>query len=176
MKLPPPAPVTRQTGVELTEARPEDAPELLVLQRCCWVEEAVLNDTLDIPALHETLEDVRDWVKTWAVWVLRHEHRLVGAVRARPAGDRWELGRLMVAPDLAGRGLGRQLLTHAEAQAPAEARRFVLFTGSRSVRNISLYQRAGYRLVDAPATPGHIRDAVYLEKEVTLREQPGLPA
>ena len=165
--------------MELTEARPEDSPELLVLQRCCWVEEAVLNDTLDIPALHETLEDLRDWVKTWSVWVLRDGHRLVGAVRARPEGDSWELGRLMVAPDLAGRGLGRMLLAHAEAQAPAEARRFTLFTGARSARNIALYQRAGYRLTPAPETLGHIRGAVHLEKDVhlakdvTLREQSG---
>ncbi|RSM36218.1 N-acetyltransferase [Amycolatopsis balhimycina DSM 5908] len=167
--------------MELTEARPGDCPELLVLQRCCWVEEAVLNDTLDVPALHETLEDVRDWVKTWSVWVLRHDHRLVGAVRARLDGDRWELGRLMVAPDLAGRGLGRRLLAHAEAPAPAEARRFTLFTGSRSARNIALYQRAGYRLTHAPATGGHIRGAVHLEKavpldkDVTLREKSGPP-
>ncbi|MEU4520841.1 GNAT family N-acetyltransferase [Amycolatopsis sp. NPDC024027] len=159
--------------MELTDARPEDCPELLVLQRCCWVQEAVLNDTLDIPALHETLEDVRDWTKTWSVWVLRQDHRLIGAVRARLDGDCWELGRLMVAPDLAGRGLGRRLLAHAEAQAPAEARRFALFTGARSTRNIALYQRAGYRLTDAPAPGGHIAGAVYLEKDVTLREKPG---
>ncbi|MCR6490317.1 GNAT family N-acetyltransferase [Amycolatopsis sp. OK19-0408] len=162
--------------MELTEVRPDDCPELLVLQRCCWVQEAVLNDTLDIPALHETLEDVRDWAKTWSVWVLRHEHRLVGAVRARLEGDSWELGRLMVAPDLAGRGLGRRLLAHAESHAPAEARRFALFTGARSARNIAMYQRAGYRLTDAPAAAGHIRGAVYLEKDVTLREYPGPPA
>ncbi|MBE8525862.1 GNAT family N-acetyltransferase [Amycolatopsis sp. H6(2020)] len=159
--------------MELTDARPEDVPELLVLQRCCWVQEAILNDTLEIPALHETLEDVHDWTKTWSVWILRQDHRLVGAVRARLDGDRWELGRLMVAPDLAGRGLGRRLLAHAEAQAPAEARRFALFTGARSARNIALYQRAGYRLTDPPAADGHIRGAVYLEKDVTLSEKAG---
>ncbi len=173
MKLPAPRPVTRHTSVEPIDARPEDVPELLVLQRCCWVQEAVLNDTLDIPALHETLEDVRDWTKTWSVWVLRADHRLVGAVRARLDGDSWEIGRLMVAPDLAGRGFGRRLLAHAEAHAPAGTRRFALFTGARSARNIALYQRAGYRLTEAPAASGHIRGAVYLEKDVTLREKPG---
>ncbi|EOD69820.1 GNAT family N-acetyltransferase [Amycolatopsis vancoresmycina] len=159
--------------MELTDAGPEDAPELLVLQRCCWVQEALLNDTLDIPALHESLEDVRDWTKTWSVWLLRAGHRLIGAVRARLDGDCWEVGRLMVAPDFAGRGLGRQLLAHAEAQAPAGARRFALFTGARSTRNITMYQRAGYRLTEPPAAGGHIRGAVYLEKDVTLREKSG---
>ena len=152
-------------GARLAPARPEDCAELLVLQRCCWVQEALLNDTIDIPALHESLEDLRDWTKTWSVWVVRQGPRLVGAVRARLDGDRWELGRLMVAPDLAGRGLGRWLLAHAESQAPAEARRFVLFTGARSTRNIALYQRAGYRLVDTEGGPDHIRGAVHLVKE-----------
>ncbi|WP_328613660.1 GNAT family N-acetyltransferase [Amycolatopsis sp. NBC_00355] len=173
--------------MDITEARSDDGPELLVLQRCCWVQEAILNDTLDIPALHETLEDLRDWTKKWSVWTLRDGHRLVGAVRARLDGDRWELGRLMVAPDLAGRGLGRRLLEHAEAQAPAHVRTFVLFTGARSARNIRMYERAGYRLTDAPGAPGHIRGAVHLEKNVpetgpenvpenvTEREKPGPP-
>nr|WP_264086419.1 GNAT family N-acetyltransferase [Amycolatopsis lexingtonensis] len=138
---------------------------MLVLQRCCWVQEALLNDTLAIPALHESLEDVRDWTKTWSAWTLREDHRLIGAVRARLEADRWELGRLMVAPDFAGRGLGRRLLAHAEAQAPTEARRFALFTGARSTRNITMYQRAGYRLTDAPEAGGHIAGAVYLEKD-----------
>ncbi|UOZ09772.1 GNAT family N-acetyltransferase [Amycolatopsis sp. WQ 127309] len=162
--------------MDITDARPDDCPELLVLQRCCWAQEAILNGTLDIPALHETLEDLRDWTKKWSVWTLRDGHRLVGAVRARLDGDRWELGRLMVAPDLAGRGLGRRLLEHAEACAPAEARTFVLFTGARSVRNIRLYERAGYRLTDVPDAPGHIPGAVHLEKDVTEREKPGPPA
>ena len=34
-------------------ARPADAPELLTLQLACWVTEALVNDDLGIPALHE---------------------------------------------------------------------------------------------------------------------------
>ncbi len=50
-------------GRRLAAATEHDAAELLVLQRCCWVQEAVVNDTLEIPALHETLEDVRAWLR-----------------------------------------------------------------------------------------------------------------
>jgi GNAT superfamily N-acetyltransferase len=90
----------------------------------------------------------------------------VGAVRGKVDGEDWEVGRLMVAPDLAGRGLGRFLLAHVERQAPAELRRFTLFTGAKSTRNISMYERAGYRLVDQPGPPaGHIAHAVFLVKQ-----------
>ena len=72
----------------------------------------------------------------------------------------------MVAPDLQGRGLGRALLAHAEAQAPQGVSTFMLFTGERSVRNQRMYHRAGY--VDAgPARDPHGRPvpgAVMLHK------------
>ena len=132
-------------GAILRRASPVDAPELLVLQRCCWVDEAIANDTLDIGALHETLDDVRAWLDDWTTWCVRSAGRLVGAVRARQEGSSWEIGRLMVAPDLAGRGLGGWLLRLAEAQAPADVESITVFTGSRSARNIAMYERAGFR-------------------------------
>ena len=41
----------------------------------------VANDTLDIPALHESLDDVRASLDTTQTWVARSGGRLVGAVR-----------------------------------------------------------------------------------------------
>ncbi len=149
----------------IAPATAEDAAQVLVLQRCCWVQEAIANETLDIPALTESLEEVREWLTTWSVWQVRLGHRLVGAVRARLDGDVWEIGRLMVAPDLAGHGLGRRMLAFAEAAAPASARRFALYTGARSTRNIAMYQRAGYQLASSS-----IAGAVHLSKPVTPEE------
>jgi GNAT superfamily N-acetyltransferase len=158
--------LTGLPDTRLRVATEADAAELLVLQRCCWLQEALLNNTLEIPALHESLEDVREWTKSWRVWVVRQGPRLVGAVRGKVEDGDWEVGRLMVAPDLAGRGLGRFLLAHVESQAPAELRRFTLFTGAKSTRNISMYERAGYRLVDQPGpVAGHIAHAVFLVKD-----------
>jgi tRNA (guanine37-N1)-methyltransferase len=133
-------------GMELRAATPADAPEVLVLQRACWMQEALANDTLAIPALHETLEDVSRSLRTWTTFVLRAGERLVGAVRGRLDGEDWDIGRIMVAPDLQGRGLGRRLLEHIEQAAPPQAVRFRLHTGARSVDNLRMYRKAGYRL------------------------------
>ncbi len=127
-----------------------------MLQRCCWVDEALANETLDIPAFHESLDDVRSWIATWSTWCVRLDGRLVGAVRAHLDGAAWDIGRLMVAPDLAGRGLGRWLLAFAEAQAPDDAEQLVLFTGAASTRNLAMYERAGYRRASTPAPPGAV--------------------
>jgi len=143
-------------GAELRPAGPDDAAELMVLQRCCWVEEAITNDMLDIAALHESLDDIRAWIDDWSTWCVRVGPRLVGAVRAKRVGDTWEIGRLMVAPDLAGQGLGGWLLRYAEAEAPDDVETIALFTGARSTRNIGMYERDGFRRTSAPAPPGAV--------------------
>jgi GNAT superfamily N-acetyltransferase len=140
----PPGPLPGSYARRLT---PDDAPEVTVLQRCCWVDEAVVNDTLAIPALHESLDEVREWLATWHTTGIWLDGRLLGMVRARRVGTDWHVGRLGVVPDLRGRGLGRWLLHTAEAGAEPGCRRILLSTGAKSIRNIDLYHREGYRSV-----------------------------
>ncbi|WP_269634618.1 GNAT family N-acetyltransferase [Nocardioides sp. J54] len=118
------------------------------------MQEALDNDTLDIPALHESLDDVVAWMQEWDTWVVRRAGRLVGAVRGKMEGDAWDIGRIMVAPDLQGSGLGRALLDHIQAVAPEQATSYLLFTGEGSARNRRMYRKAGFRLrADLPAPP-----------------------
>lgn len=142
--------------VEIRPVRPADAGELYVLQRACWVQEQHDNPGVRIPALHETYDELRDWIGRDTVLVARSAGRLVGAVRASLDEDAWDIGRLMVAPDLAGRGLGRTLLERIEALAPAGATTYALFTGAGSARNQRMYKKAGYRL-RGEVEPGVVR-------------------
>jgi GNAT superfamily N-acetyltransferase len=152
-------------GCQVRRFEPGDLAELVVLQRCCWVEEAIANDMLTIPALHETHDEVLQWATTWTTFVVRLRGRLVGAVRGIRDGATWEIGRLMVAPDLAGRGVGSALLRLIESAAPEDTDGFTLFTGAKSERNLRFYERAGYRLTAQPGTvSGHIPGAVFLRK------------
>jgi tRNA (guanine37-N1)-methyltransferase len=130
---------------EVRTATASDAGEILTLQLACWVREAQANETLDIPPLHEDLAAVRAWLETWTTFVVRSGPRLVAAARARLEDDTWDIGRLMVAPDLRGRGLGRWLLGYVESAAPPDARRMSLLTGARSERNLRMCKKAGYR-------------------------------
>ncbi|WP_426514684.1 GNAT family N-acetyltransferase [Dactylosporangium sp. McL0621] len=144
-------------GSYVRRLTPDDAPEVTVLQRCCWVDEAVVNDTLSIPALHESLEQVREWLAdqhTTGVWL---DGRLLGMVRTRRTDTDWHVGRLAVVPDLQGHGLGRWLLRTAEAAAAPDIRRVILSTGANSQRNINLYQSEGYDLVPSTSADGTAR-------------------
>lgn len=136
---------------EVRLAVPADAGEILTLQLACWVAEQRANPGVEIPALLESLEDVRRWLDQWTVIVRRRGGRLIAAARGRVErhgehAGAWDVGRLMVAPDLQGQGLGRDMLARIEAAAPAEVSAYVLFTGAGSVDNIRMYKKAGYRL------------------------------
>ena len=143
--------------VEIRLVEPADAGELFVLQRACWVQEEQDNPGVRIPALHESYDDLRAWIARDTVLVARSGGRLVGAVRASLHDEQtWDIGRLMVAPDLAGRGLGRTLLGRIEAAAPAGVTTYTLFTGAGSLRNQRIYKKAGYRL-RGEIEPGVVR-------------------
>jgi len=132
--------------LEIRLVVPADAGEVLTLQRACWVQEQQANPGTRVYALEESLEDVVSWTRTDTVLVARSAGRLVGAVRARLVDATWDIGRLMVAPDLQGSGLGRVLLERIEALAPDAATGYELFTGAGSERNQRMYKKAGYRL------------------------------
>jgi len=138
-------------GLEL-EVRPAtraDAGELFTLTRACWLQELWANPGVVIPALEESFEDSLRGLEEWTTVVAVAGGRIVGSARGRaegPGGVVWDVGRVMVAPDLQGRGLGRHLLTLIEDVAPDEVTSYELWTGARSVDNIRMYKKAGYRL------------------------------
>ena len=149
--------------LDVRVALPADAPELLVLQRACWVREGLAaQGRWVVPPLVEELPDVVAGLGEWTTYVARVRSdggppgRLVASVRARRHPDDescWEVGRLMVAPDLQGRGLGRELLALAESLAPAGVTGFRLTTGVLEEGNQRFYRRAGYRVVTSASTP-----------------------
>ncbi|GAA1921387.1 tRNA (guanosine(37)-N1)-methyltransferase TrmD [Nocardioides hwasunensis] len=160
-------------GFDVRPAVPADAGELYTLQRACWLQELQANPGVVIPALDESLDDVRRGLGEWTVRVVREPSsgRLVGAVRGRldthvdPAGE-WDIGRVMVAPDLQGRGLGRALLELVQDLAPPDVATYVLFTGAGSLDNQRMYKKAGFRMrPDRQAPPG----AVVLTKRAGQR-------
>ena len=128
--------------------RPEDAGEALTVQRAAYVTEAQHYHAPRIPPLVETLEELRadlaSGVLALGAW---HGARLAGSVRGRVDGDRMEVARFSVAPDLQGMGIGRALLEAVEEAAPVSVRTFWLITGFDSADNLRLYRKAGYEIV-----------------------------
>ena len=153
-------------GVVVTTASPADAGELFTLQRAAFVAEGRINDSYEIPPLTQTLDELAASLRTpGTVLVARDGTRIVATVRGTLRDDgTWWVSRLMVAPDQQRRGLGsallRQVLDAAPTGAPAG-----LLTGAASRRNLDLYRRFGFRVVEQGVDEAGV-------PVVTLRREP----
>lgn len=127
-------------------AEARDAGEILTLQRAAYVSEAQLYGDPFLAPLVEPPEQVRTLFDDPSAVVLKAVEgaRVVGAVRARIQGETCLVGRLVVAPDRQGRGLGSALMKAVEAEVAGRASALLLFTGHLSEGNLRLYRRLGY--------------------------------
>lgn len=124
---------------------PDDAGEVLTLQRAAFVSEALIYDAADMPPLTQTLDELRAELEENHGCVALDGGRIVGAARARVDGELLLIGRISIAPDQQGTGLGTALLAAVEDRGrEAGARTAELFTGSLSEANLRLYEREGY--------------------------------
>lgn len=143
------------------------AGELLTLQRAAYVTEAQrYGDPMLVP-LVQTLDEVDAELRSRDVIALGAlaGTRIVGAVRLRLDGQLAHLGRLVVAPDQQGHGIGTALLDASELVLPAQVTAIELFTGSQSLATIRLYERHGYRRY--AEEPAGTHTLVHLRKILT---------
>lgn len=131
--------------IAISAASPEDAAEILALQKLAYQSEARLYNDFAIPPLLQTLEELRQEFGVKLVLKATLVGQIIGSVRGFQQGGTCYVGRLIVHPGFQGRGLGTRLLGHLERAFP-QARRAELFTGHKSELNIRLYERLGYAI------------------------------
>ncbi len=138
--------MTEGDQIRIDVVSADDAGELLTLRRAAFVSEAQIFNDPNIPALTQTLDELivdleSEDVVTLGAW---SGHRLVGSIRVGIEDSKATIGRLAVAPDLQGKGIGTQLLFAVLAYLPEDTKEVWVFTGQNSKHNIALYNKAGY--------------------------------
>ncbi len=133
--------------VRVLPATEADAGEIHTLQLAAFLSEGRAYDDLSIPPLVEDPAGSVERLKGGGVLKAVAGTRIVGSVQVTVDGSVARIGRLIVAPDWQGRGLGSRLLKVAEQLAPADVTSYELSTGAESDRNLGLYRKAGYREV-----------------------------
>lgn len=148
--------------MKIVKAQKEDLKEILDLQYLAYQSEAALFGTKDIPPLKQTLDEVTDEYNSGVVLkMLDENNRIIGSVRAKESNDTVFIGKLMVHPDFRGNGYGTMLLKEIEEYFPKK--RYELFTSTRSVSNIRLYEKLGYKIFDEKPIDDELT-FVYMEK------------
>jgi ribosomal protein S18 acetylase RimI-like enzyme len=109
-----------------------------------YLSEAIIYDDYEIQPLKQTREEIRNEIDTRVVLKSTEGGRIIGSVRAYQRGETCFIGKLIVHPERQNQGIGSSLMAAVEKMFPT-ARRFELFTGHKSVRNLHLYGKLGYR-------------------------------
>ena len=124
-----------------------DLQTILDLQYLAYQSEAALFGSRDIPPLKETIGELKEEYKNGIVLkLIEDDGTITGSVRAYEKDGTAYIGKLMVHPDHRCKGYGSALLTEIEKCFPGK--RYELFTSTRSVDNIRLYEKMGYVIFD----------------------------
>ncbi|MBR7069783.1 MAG: GNAT family N-acetyltransferase [Oxalobacter sp.] len=141
----------------------EDLPEILRLQQLAYQSEAALFGNQDIPPLKQTLDEVIEEYNNGIILKMVTENNIIiGSVRARENNGTVYIGKLMVHPDYRGHGYGTKLLKEIERTFPRK--RYELFTSTRSMDNIQLYNKIGYKAFNQKTVNNELI-LVYMEKQ-----------
>ncbi len=130
--------------ISILDAAELDAPEILETQKLAFHRQGVLYNDPTLPPLVQTLEELRRDFQTHAYLKAVYQGQIVGTVRGQVSGDTCHISRLSVHPDHQNRGIGKKLMRAIEERFSG-VRRYELFTGHKSAKNIALYEKLGYR-------------------------------
>ena len=154
--------IVRGTKVEIKKADKADLKEILELQYLAYQSEAALFGGKKIPPLTETPEEIEaEYEQGVILKMVDSDGRIIGSVRVKSEEGTVYVGKLMVHPDYQKKGYGTRLILSIEKLFPGK--RYELFTSTRSLENIRLYERMGYSSFDTRKVDDEI-EFVYLEK------------
>ena len=145
------------------QAKIGDAEEILALQKLAYKSEAEIYDDYTIPPLTQSIKEIEgEFEDHTFLKALGDDGRIIGSVRACVKEGTCFVGRLIVHPDFQNRGIGTSLMKEIEG-CFGDAKRFELFTGHLSERNIYLYRKLGYREFKREKVHENL-ELVYMEK------------
>ncbi|MBI5178030.1 MAG: GNAT family N-acetyltransferase [Nitrospinae bacterium] len=148
--------------MNIERAATKDAAEILALQILAYQSEADIYNDHSIAPLTQSLEDIRANFGKQAFFKVTIDGKIIGSVRAHSTDDTCYIGRLIVHPDFQDRGIGTQLMNEVESHFK-NAKRFELFTGSKSGKNLHLYRKLGYKIFRTEAVTAELT-FLHLEK------------
>ncbi|MBZ4668289.1 MAG: hypothetical protein PWP07_700 [Epulopiscium sp.] len=148
--------------VIIEQAQVKDLAEILLLQKQAYMSEAELYSDFHLLPLTETLDEIESEFSKHLFLKAIMNGVIIGAVRAYRQGDTCYVGRLVVHPKFQRQGIGTRLIEEVE-KIFEDCTRFEIFTGHKSIRNINLYKKLGYKEFQVKVVSEHLQ-YIYMEK------------
>lgn len=151
-------------SVQIEPASIHDADVILELQKEAFSGQAKIYNNFSLPPLLQTLDAIQLEFKEKKFLKARIGNQIIGSVRYKVTGKSVTIHRLIVKPEYHGNGIGLSLLNHVEKMS-RKNHILKLFTGNKSVRNIHLYEKAGFKTIKTEMTDIGIK-ILHMEKKL----------
>ncbi len=173
---------TNYEYMKVEEAGIQDAEDVLKLQKVAYVSEAEIINDFKIQPLTQTIDETIDEFKNQLILKAsvtednmdrpgsskKQEYKkIISSVRGYQKDATCHIGKLIVDPRYQGLGIGKEMMNIVEKHFK-ETSRFEVFTGERSLRNIRLYERMGYRAFRTKKISERL-NLVFMEKVLSGR-------
>ncbi len=150
--------------VNILQANREDLELILQLQKECYLSEAEIYNDYNIQPLQQDIHSLETEFIEHKFLKAVVEGEIVGSVRGFFDGETCHIGKLIVKKDFQNKGIGKLLLKSMESSFP-DCKKFELFTGNKSIKNLYLYDKLGYKEFKRETLSDNM-SMVYLEKVI----------
>ncbi|WP_040413205.1 GNAT family N-acetyltransferase [Desulfosporosinus sp. OT] len=130
--------------MNVEKATISDAQEILTLQKLAYMSEAKIYNDFAIQPLNQTLNEIEREFEKKVVLKVVTDGKIIGSVRGFCEERTCYIEKLFVNPDFQGHGFGTKLMEEIESIF-YNCDRFELFTGHKSLNNLRLYTKLGYK-------------------------------
>lgn len=130
--------------LNILKANQNDSETILNLQKDCYLAEAEIYNDYNIPPLQQDIQSLKNEFVNTTILKAVLDGEIVGSVRGFFDNNTCYIGKLLVNKHFQNKGIGQLLLDSIES-AFEDCNRYELFTGSKSLKNLYLYNKHGYK-------------------------------
>ena len=147
----------------ISKAQKFELDDILNLQRLCYQSEAALYSDYEIQPLTQKLSELIDDFDKGTVFLVGYiDGKLVASVRGHVKNGTGYINKLIVHTAVQNCGYGKRMMKAIEAELK-EAKRYELFTGAKSKKNLALYDKLEYE-VYLKERVSEALELIYLQK------------
>ena len=129
--------------MQIDKALEGDLDDILKLQKLCYQQEAEIYSDFNIEPLLQTNEALEKEFLNKIILKTVIQSKIIGSIRAFKKNKTVFIGKVIVHPEYQNKGIGKKLIIEIE-KIFKNTKRFELFTGFKSEKNLYLYQKLGY--------------------------------
>ena len=149
--------------LKIIKAEENDLEAILKLQKECYITEAEIYNDYNIAPLVQNIDTLKGEFEKSTILKALVDNKIIGSVRGYWDKGTLYIGKLIVDKKYQNKGIAQKLLDAIEQQFQGYTR-VELFTGFKSLKNLYLYKKKGYKEFKRQGINDNMT-MIFLEKE-----------